>query len=141
MGSKTDQFEIDLLKCVSGQSTAGVFGSNVLTTFYGYFTTIPTDSTSGTEASHGGYGRVAVTGTMSTPAAGSMTNTGVVTFPAKSDVGTVTVTGWGIFSALTGGTLLYWSDLRDNTNSVTTKDLGNGDALTFAVGSITVTED
>ena len=70
-----------------------------------------------------------------------MTNTGTVSHPANTDLTAVTVTGWGIWSASTSGTLMYWSDLRDNTNAVTTKDLGNGDALTFAVGAITVTED
>lgn len=140
-GSKTDQFEIDLLKCISGQSTAGVFGSNVLTTHYALFTVLPTDSTGGTEAAYTGYARVAVTSTMGTPSVGSMSNSSAVAFGQKTNTGTDTIVGWGIFSASTSGTLMYWSDLRDNSNNVTTKTLGQNDILSFAIGAITITED
>jgi hypothetical protein len=141
MGSMSDQFEIDLLKCISGQSPAGVFGTNVLTTFYAAFTTLPTESSAGVEASFGGYARVAVTGTVAVPSAGAMPSNVIVNFPAKTDVGTVTIVGIGIMSALTSGTRMFQADLRDNAGNIITKDLGQNDVLSFSAGALTWTAD
>ena len=50
--------------------------------------------------------------------------------PASSNV---TVTGIGVYDALTGGNLLMWSKL------VTSKELANGDTISFANNAIVFT--
>ena len=61
-----------------------------------------------------------------------MANDESVVFTAGGDWGTVT--HFGIFDAATSGNLLYWGALSAS------KAVGNTDTLTFAIGSIVVTE-
>lgn len=151
-GSKSNVFEIDLLKAVTGQSPAGPFGSTVITPYMALFTVLPTESSAGTEASFGGYARVDSSGLWAAPSGGSVSTNAVVSFPAKTDSGTVTIVGWALMSGDTpggpaghgagfAGQIIYYSDLRDSGGGVVTKTLGMGDILQFAAGNITITED
>ena len=113
--------------------------SKPATIFIGLFTVMPgEDGTGGTEVTGGGYARIQCgpgdaywTG----PNAGDgvYSNTDVITFPAPSgDWGTIL--GYGLFSAVSGGTL-YIS--KAFATSVTVNS-GAG-APGFAIGAITVT--
>lgn len=139
-GSKSDLFEIDLLKWATGQTTA-IVGGTANTPFLALFTTAPTESTGGTEASFTGYARHASASKWAVPSAGSVTTNADCLFAAKTDVGTVTIVAIGIMTAVTAGSLLYYADLRDGSNNVVTKILGQGDQFRVTAGNFTVTED
>lgn len=151
-GSKSNVFEINLLKAVTGQSPAGPFGSTVITPWMALYTALPTESSAGTEAAYGGYARVDSSGSWAAPSGGSVTTNQVVAFPAKIDTGTVTIVGWALMSGNTpggpaghgagfAGEIIYYSDLRDAGGAPVSKVLGMGDILEFAAGNITITED
>lgn len=130
MGSKTDTYENAVLdKLVNaGTITSG-------TVYSALFTVIPSDSTGGTEVTtaSSGYTRVATTFcTAGVTTAGSLTNTGAVTF-ATAAAG-YTVVGWGLMTAATAGTLIYWA-------TVTTLAIAINDQAVIAVGGIVITED
>jgi len=94
------------------------------------FTTDPTDAGSGTEVSGGSYARVAAT--FGAPSGGVSTNSGTVSFPtATGSWGSVT--HMGIYDASSAGNLLFHGALT------VPKTVGNGDTVTFAIGSLSVT--
>lgn len=68
------------------------------------------------EASYAGYARVAVTfaAPVSTSTDESIANAAEVVFPSKTDVGTVTIYGLGVYDAATAGNLLDVSYLGGN---------------------------
>lgn len=66
------------------------------------------------------------------PSNGLSTNAKVVTFPAN-DGNSITITHLGLYTASTGGELLYHAAL------VAPKTLLTSDVLSFAIGSISVT--
>lgn len=104
----------------------------------GLFTTNPDDAgAGGTEVSGGSYAREAVTRNTSNWNAASGTapavgdNTNAITFTqATSNWGTVT--GFGLFSAATAGTLYAWGPLG------TSKAVNSGDTASFAGGALDV---
>lgn len=110
------------------------------TVYVALFTTNPTGdddaATGATEASYTGYARVAVTNNLTNwPAATEgdpslKSNGTAVTFGQKTDVGTVTITGFGIWSALTGGVLRAWGPLSVN------KDIEILDTPEFQIGQL-----
>ena len=137
-GSMTDTFEVDLLKAITGQATT-ILSTTPLTNIYcSLMTTMPTDSTAGTEATGGGYARVQTVGKWGTPASGSVSNTTAVVFGPFS--GTVSsgsaFLGFGLHTASSAGTLLAYGTFTDQT-----KTGGNGDTITLAVGALTITAD
>lgn len=67
------------------------------------------------------------------PTDGTTQNAKVITFPSNDGVSSVTVTHIGIYTAITGGSLLFHAPLASS------KTLLTGDVLSFAIGSITVT--
>ena len=79
------------------------------TTVYAGLLTAVTGAEAGTvtEASYAGYARVAIT--FGAPGAGvggrQITNSGAVTFAAKSDAGTVVIVAVGIYDAISAGNL------------------------------------
>jgi hypothetical protein len=85
-----------------------------------------------TELTGNGYTRQAVT--FNTPASGSTSNAGVVTFTASGGAWS-TANYVGIFDASATGNLIFWGALS------TSKTLANGDQLQFSAGSITVSLD
>ncbi len=90
-------------------------------TFVGLYTTLPADDeTGGVEASYTGYARVSVTNnTTNWPnategAPTSKSNGTTITFGQKTDAGSVTIVGFGIFDALTLGNLLFFGAVTPN---------------------------
>jgi hypothetical protein len=135
MGSKSDAYELEILKLTTGQATT-LFTSTPMTPFLALYTADPTDSAAGTEVTGGSYARVACSSSSkwAAPAAGSVTTNAVVTFPtATANWGTVT--GFALMSAVTGGTMLMWGSLT------AAKVVNNGDTASFAAGQLTLTED
>jgi len=112
------------------------------TIYIALFTADPTDAGTGPEvttAAWPAYARqdAAQGGLISTgwtPAANGVTsNAKVVTFPANNGASPVTVTHVGIYSALTGGNLLFKNALTQS------KTLQPGDVLSFAIGALQIT--
>lgn len=102
------------------------------TVYAGLFTADPTDAgTQSSEVAGGSYARVAVTwGAIS---AGSVSNSGAVTFPTATGAWG-TVSHVGLLDALTTGNMLYKGALG------TPKTVGIGDQVSFAIGALTVSE-
>lgn len=102
----------------------------------GLFTVNPADDgTGGTEVTGGSYARQAFArngtnwGSSAAGAPSTIQNLVAVTFPtATANWGTVT--GWGYWTALTVGTLLFWAALG------TSKAVNNGDTAEFAIGTL-----
>jgi hypothetical protein len=132
-GSKSDVYEIDLLKAATGQTTT-ILTTTPITPYVALFTVAPTDSTSGTEVSGGAYARVSGASKFAVPSAGSCSNNAVITFPtATANWGTVVA--FAVMSASTAGSILYWGDLT------TSRAIVSGDTPSFAASSLTLTED
>jgi hypothetical protein len=116
--------------------------SQPATLWLALFTVAPTISTTGTEATGGGYARVAITcNTTNWPAiSGStttLTNGAAFTFPAGTGSGYsagANMTDAGFFDAVTAGNLLYWGDLT------VAKPVLSADTPSFAASAITVQE-
>lgn len=133
MGSKSDVYEVDILKATTGQATT-IITTTPITPYVALFTVAPTDSTAGTECSGGSYARVAANGKWATPAAGSVANNAVITFPtATGSWGTVVA--FAIMSASSAGSVLMWGALG------TSKAIASGDTPSFAISALTLTED
>jgi hypothetical protein len=104
--------------------------------FVALYTVAPTATTAGTEVTTGGgslYTRMAVT--FSAPAAAATANTGAVTFPvAGASWGTVVAAA--VCAAVTAGVddALYFGNLG------TSKVVGIGDQLNFAISALSVSE-
>lgn len=135
-GSKSDLYEIEILKMTTGQNatlpvavTAGANGPWVA-----LYTAAPSDAGGGTEVTGGSYARVDSKGKWAVPSAGSVANNAVVTF-ATASANWGTVSHFGLHTAITGGSLLMWGDLT------ATKAVNNGDTASFAASALTLTED
>ena len=135
-GSKSDAWETDVLKLVTGQATTLVTTTPMATVPIRLYTTAPTDSTPGTEVTGGSYASVdskskwgAPTGTTPTQVANNV----IITFPtATADWGTINA--FAVCNAA-GTTELMWGTLT------TPKPVLNGDTPSFAVGQLVLTED
>lgn len=132
-GSKTDVYEVDVLKAVTGQATS-ILTTTPITPYVALFTVAPSDSSTGTEATGGSYARVSSAGKWAVPAAGSVANNALVTFPTAT-VSWGTVVSFAIMDALTNGNMLMWGDLTAS------KAIGIGDIAEFAASALTLTED
>jgi hypothetical protein len=132
--SKTDVFEVDLLKLMTGKTTT-MFTSTPITPFIGLQTAVASDASEGTEASGNAYARqAAASAVWATPAAGSVANVAAILFPAATPAG-YTVVGGSLHSASSAaGNMLRWA-------AITSTALAIGDQLNFAIGAITFTED
>lgn len=143
-GSKTDAFETSLLQHIFNNDdianigdAAGLQNSATAGSFYvALYTVAPTDSTSGTEANYTGYARVAVARTSGgwTVSGNNCSNTAAITFGACT-AGSNTVVAFGILTASSGGTILYWGDL---TSSLA---VSSGITPEFAAGALDINED
>jgi hypothetical protein len=104
------------------------------TAYVGLYTTNPTmpAGTGGTEVSGGSYARVSLSGLMGAASAGSKANTTAVAF-ATATASWGTVTGIGIFDAVTAGNLLASGPLT------TSKAVGSGDTFSLPIGDLTNT--
>jgi hypothetical protein len=134
MGSKSDAYEIDVLKATTGQATTILTTTPLANVYLALFTVAPTDSTGGTEVTGGSYARHDSKGKWATPAAGAVSTNAVCTFPTAS-ANWGTIVGFAVMSALSGGNMLMWGTLT------APKAVDNGDTASFASGALTLTED
>ena len=137
-GSLSDAMEIELLKQLTGQTTS-IYTTTPIVPYVALFTVTPTDAAaSGTEATGGGYARIVTTGKWAVPAAGSVANNATITFASFS--GSVSAgaafVAFGLFTAVTAGTMLAWGALTD-----VTKTGSSGDTVSFAAGALVITAD
>jgi hypothetical protein len=132
-GSKSDVYEVDVLKATTGQATT-ILTTTPLTAYIALFTVAPSDSSGGTEVTGGSYARVSSAGKWATPSAGSVATNAAITF-ATASAGWGTVVAFAVMSASSGGSVLMWGDLT------VSKAVNNGDTASFASGAITLTED
>jgi hypothetical protein len=134
LGSKSDLYEIDVLKLTTGQATT-IFTSTAMTPYIALFTTTPTDAGGGTEVTGGAYARITSAGKWAVPSGGSVSNNAVITFPTASGASWGTINGFAIMTAVTAGTMLMWGALS------APKTVNDGDTASFASGQLTLTED
>lgn len=128
MGNLSDWSENALLDWLMGGSSP----TRPTARHLALFTAAPNDAGGGTEVPGSGYARQAVT--FDAAAAGATSNSGAVSFTASGG-SFGTVTHIGIFSAATGGNLLWHGPLAAS------KAVADGDSLAFAAGSIDLTLD
>lgn len=102
-----------------------------ITVNVGLSSTTPNDSGNVTEPASGGYARKTHT-SWSTATAGSIQNTGAVTFDAATGSWGSPITYAVIFSNSVGGAALMWGDVEDQTVDV-------GDTVEFQNNAITIT--
>lgn len=135
--SKTDVFEVDILKLCVGKATT-MFTSTPITPYVALQTATASDSAEGTEVSGSSYARQnAPSASWPTPTSGSpssVANTTAVLFPAVTTTG-YTVVSASIHTAISStGNMIRWA-------AITSTALAVGDQLNFAAGAITLTED
>lgn len=111
---------------------------NGVSPFAGLFSAAPADdAAAGTELSGNGYARHAITFGAPVTDTGNVrkvANTNLISFgPATADW--AAAVAFGIFSAVSGGTLLYWDALP------TPKTIQTDDSGQFAPGALVVKED
>jgi hypothetical protein len=129
---KTDYLENELLKWCTGQANA--LDDGLITPYIGLFTVAPTDAGGGTEVTGGSYARQSGAGKFGVPASGSVTNSSSITFPtATANWGTVVA--YGLFTAVSAGTLLRWKALTTST------PVNTGFTLSIAATKLTLTEE
>ena len=137
-GSKSDVYEVDILKAVTGQATT-ILTTTPITPYVALYTTAPTDSTAGTEVTTAGgtlYARTSSAGKWAAPAAGSVANNATITFPtAGASWGTVVAFAITDNATAGAGNVLMWGDLTAS------KAIGIGDIAEFAASGLTLTED
>lgn len=136
-GSKTDVYEVDLLKAATGQATTILTTTAFSGVYVALYTAAPSDSAAGTEVSGNAYARVDSKTKWAAPSSGSpssVSTNAAITFPtATGSWGSIVA--FALFDALTSGNRLYWGDLT------TAKTIGTGDTAQFASGNLTLTED
>jgi len=140
-GSLTDAAEVDFLKLLTAQTTTMFATTPFANLYVALFTTSPSDSALGTEATGGGYARVDSKGKWSVPASGSVSNNATVTFTTFT--GSVSAgaafVAFGLLThvtTLSAATLVAWGGLTDLTKTGNT-----GDTVSFASGALTITAD
>tara|TARA_A100000172_G_scaffold81110_1_gene73018 strand:+ start:7335 stop:7739 length:405 start_codon:yes stop_codon:yes gene_type:complete len=107
--------------------------------YIGLFTSDPTDSASGTEASGSGYARIRIDNKMSSATANSdnsqITNSSAITFAAASGGAFGTITHIGIFDASSSGNLLAHGALASS------KVISDGDTFQINASGLVITID
>lgn len=135
-GSKSDFWENAVLNGSLGGPALTLAGTVYIALSTGVYSDAATGS-SMTEVSAGGYARVAVTNNNTnwpSASAGQKSNGTVFTFAAAT-ANWGTVQSFYIVDALSAGNILYGADLT------TARTIATGDTASFAVGSITITEN
>lgn len=112
--------------------------------YVGLFTTAPNDSyrpgtVSGVECSGNNYARVVCaswTGPSGAPAGPAvLSNAAAVEFAPANGAGWGTVSHFGVFNAISGGTLMYWGPLNERLTVV------SADYPVFPVGNLMLIEN
>lgn len=133
MAGKTNYLEAMILNCLFRTQAA----YKPAAIYIGLFTANPTDAGGGTEVTGGNYARQQVaqldanwTAPTGTPRL--IDNVNPIVWSSVTWTGTVT--GWGVFDAVTAGNLLMWYDSAD-------KVVNSGDTVQFAAGALDIQED
>lgn len=100
--------------------------------FLSLYTAAPNDAGGGTEVSGNGYARQSITFPAATSPAGTTSNSNAIEFTASGG-SWGTITHVAIHTASTGGDMLWHGPLS------TARTIGDGEKLSFAVGSVTLT--
>src|SRR5664279_1362800 len=111
-GSKSDAFEVEVLKLATGQTT-GIYTTTPIVPFLALFTgTRSAENTGLTECTGGGYARIVTTGKWPAPTSGAGTcaNTAAITFAQFTSAvsGGLAVTSFGLATDVSAGTFLYY---------------------------------
>ena len=131
-GSKTDALEQRVLDHLfKGGATPAL--TALSTVYVALYTTVPSDSSAGTEVAGSSYARVAVAAAAWTRTASQMANNAEIAFAAVTG-SAYTVVGWAILDASSAGNMLYWGDCTSTTMNV-------GDVPRFAASALTINED
>jgi hypothetical protein len=115
-----------------------VFGSTTLSKpslYLALFTSATDDAAGGTEVSGNAYARQTVAFSAAANPAGTIANSGTVTFPVATPSGWGTITDFAIYDALTNGNRLVYGTLAAS------KTVGAGDRIEFAAGALVITLD
>lgn len=135
-GSKSDYWENAVLNGTLGGPQLPLNATVHIALSTGVYSDAATGSAL-TEVSGAGYGRVAVTNNNTnwpSASAGQKSNGTVITF-AAAQANWGTVQSFYIIDAGSAGNILYGADLT------TARTIATGDTASFAVGSITITEN
>jgi hypothetical protein len=135
--SLSDAAEIDLLKQYTGQATT-MFTTTPYTPYLALFTVAPTDGGAGTEATGGGYARIACAGAWAVPLAGTVVNNAPIALAAFTGAVSALApfVAFALFAAATGGTYVITGPLTDAT-----KTGAAADQMVFAPGDLVLTAD
>jgi hypothetical protein len=131
MSNMSDYLELKVL-----DHTLGTTSYTAPTVYLALYTSMPTDSSAGTEVASGrGYARQAVA--FSAASSGSAANSAVETFGPNTTTNWGTVTGAALVDSGTigAGNVLYYKAFSSSRAVVV------GDKIEFAAGSITVSID
>ena len=129
MSAMTDALENALINHIFGN---GASAYTAPSPWVGLFSVTPTDSSSGTEVSGGGYVRLRVTN-WDAAASGATENSSAITFAQAS--ASYNVCGVAILDASTAGSLLLFGPLS------TSKLVGVNDNFEFAASALDVSLD
>ena len=129
MTAKTNYLEDAVLNHVLRNSSM----ASPATVYVGAFTSAPGEAGGGTEVSGNGYARQSVT--FGAPSNGAVANSTTITFPTATPSAWGLITHGAIFDAASGGNMLYYGPLGSS------KQIDAGDALTFQIGQIIISED
>lgn len=101
-------------------------------TYLGLFTVTPTPAGGGTEVAGNGYVRVACT--FNAPVNGVAANIADVIFPVNITTDWGTIVAFGVFDAISGGNLLYFTNLSSS------RYVAVNDQVKFPSGQVIATE-
>jgi hypothetical protein len=131
-GSKSNDLEARLLDHLfKGGATPAL--TALSTVYVALYTSVPSDSTTGTEVSGSGYARLSTGSSQWTRAAGSLYNNSELIWAVVTGT-PYTVVGWAIWDASSGGNRLYWGDCTSTTFAV-------GEYPRIGANGLYVTED
>lgn len=125
-GSASNYLENKLIDHALGTTTF----TKPTTIYVGLYTVSPSDAAGGTEVAGGSYARNSTT--FAAASGGSATNNASIDF---TNMPGCTIVAVGVFDALSGGNLLFWSTLDTNRTIVA------GDTVRINTGALVVTLD
>ena len=115
-GGKADALEARLLDHLfKGGATPALTALSIV--YVALYTSVPSDSATGTEVSGSGYQRLATGSSSFTRTGGSITNSSELVWSLVTGT-PYTVVGWAIWDAISGGNRLYWGDCTSVTFAV-----------------------
>lgn len=128
-----------LSETVQGQALAAMLPSGT-DRWVGFFTTVPTDSVAGTEATGSGYARIANDAWVNKSSGGIVYRTNseaieLAVLTADLDG----INGWGIWDAVSGGNLIVWGPIHNmDGDEVSDKTYKSGYTPRFGKGELRV---